>query len=104
MPSVRGSYSGDSRGNHSAADENATRGRSRGGSISVTRLRQVGRYSYPPKHNFLHLGAGPWVVTLRDKRGRQFNWRTGLSYNQARAARKYAKRAHYRDPVIARKG
>lgn len=58
------------------------------------------RYSYPPPRSYLFLGAGPWEVLLRDKKGRRFTWRAGLSYNQARRARRNARRANYRDPAI----
>lgn len=56
-------------------------------------------YSYPPQRSYLHLGAGPWQVLIRDKTGRQFVWRSGLSYNQARQAVRNARAANYRDPT-----
>jgi len=74
--------------------------------VETKRLRDAaGRgYSYPPRSSYQFLGAGPWRVLLRDKKGRSFAWRSGLTYNQARAARKAARAANYRDPRVARQG
>jgi len=74
--------------------------------VTEKRLRDVTPYVYPSKRQVLRQNppAGPWAVELRDKKGRRFVWRSGLTYNQARAARKAARAAHYRDPQVARKG
>ena len=62
-------------------------------------------YAYPTARSYLRQtpAAGPWAVLLRDKRGRQWTWRSGLTFNQAQHAAKVAKRANYRDPTVARK-
>jgi hypothetical protein len=67
----------------------------------VTRTKS---YTYPPRRSYLFVGAGPWEVRLRDKQGKRFTWRGGLSWNQAQQAMRNARRANYRDPIKVRKG
>lgn len=46
--------------------------------------------------------AGPWEVTVRDKRGRKVVWRDGVSWNFAQRLAKNARRANYRRPEVRR--
>ena len=108
----RGGPAGDSRANGTLVSydvlgpEANGSGRRRRHRVEHSQLpkERAGGYEYPSRKSYVFLGAGPWRVELRDRKGRRFVWKAGLTYNQAQQAAKRARAAHYRDPRIAKRG